>query len=132
MLTRIRPIPIVAALCLAVFSSVAGTAAAHQTASSNGATVTIHVEPDDEPEAGKSTKIKVVKVKTPKGGKFSFGKSRLLVTDSGGGTVLDKAGAKKTSITFPRSGAYRIQFSGKYKADKGSKKFVTSFSIRAR
>src|ERR687893_616541 len=47
-------------------------APAHQTVTSNGARVTLHVNPDDAPEAGVTTSIRVIKVAVPRGASFSF------------------------------------------------------------
>jgi hypothetical protein len=120
-------------LVVVAVAALAGTAAAHQTASSNGARVTMHVAPEDSPNAGSPATVTVTKVAVPKRAKFSFSTCgcRLKVTDSSGGVVVDKAMRKQTKVTFPAAGAYRLVYSGAYRKSGKRKKFAAAFSIRA-
>jgi hypothetical protein len=120
------------AVCLAVLIA-APAALAHQTVTSNGVAVTIHVAPDDEPQAGQPAAINVLGARR-KGYKFSFRTCgcRLIVTDSSGAKLLDRAvRAKRTTFTFPRSGAYEITVSGRVKRGSRSRKFTARFAYRA-
>jgi hypothetical protein len=83
----------------------AAPALAHQTVSSNGATVTLHVAPDDAPVAGVASTISIVNVKVPKHATFRLSRARLRVIDATGTTLLDRRAAKRVSFTFPRSAA---------------------------
>ena len=122
---------LVAALAAAAFFTI--PALAHQTTISNGARVTLHVDPNDEPEAGRSTSIKVLKVAVPRRASFSFRSCgcRLKITDSAG-TVLRNARMRtSTRFTFPKAGAYRLTYSGSYRRSGTRKRFNASFAIRA-
>lgn len=119
------------ALALTGALAFAGTAQAHQTASSNGAVVTIHVLPDDEPVARRPATVKVVAVKVPRKARFSFSSARIRVTDSGGRTVASKARSRSARLTFPRAGAYQITVSGRYTRAGKRRSFSARFAIRA-
>jgi hypothetical protein len=110
-------------------------AQAHQTTTSKGVTVTMHVTPDDEPVAGRDSTISVTKVKVRKGSfRWSRCSCRLKITDSSGRAVLSRSMTSRTvHFTFPRTGAYRITFSGRVKGRDGgkSRSFSTSFAVRA-
>jgi hypothetical protein len=113
----------------------AAAAEAHQTTTSEGVTVTMHVTPDDEPVSGRHSQISVTRVKVRKG-RFAWSSCgcRLKISDSSGATVLDRAmTSRSVHFTFPRSGAYRITFSGRVKGRNGgkSRSFSTPFAIRA-
>ncbi len=108
-------------------------AAAHQTASNRGVTVTMHVTPDDEPVAGKQSNIGVTKVKA---GSYRFSWRScvcyLRVTDSAGHVLLNqRTRDRNTGFTFPRATAYQIVFSGRVKRNGRKKRFRVSFAIRA-
>ena len=108
-------------------------ALAHQTVTSNGARVTLHVNPDDAPEAGVTTSIRVLKVAVPRGARFSFRSCgcRLRITNSAG-TVLRNAPMRtRASFRFPSAGAYRLTYSGRYTKSGKRKRFAASFAIRA-
>lgn len=113
--------------------SVAPVAQAHQTVSSNGARVTMHVNPDDEPQAGVPTSIRVLSVKVPSGGRFSFSscRCRVLIKNSSATTLLSRAMTTRTTFEFPSAGAYQITYSGQYRRSGRTKKFAARFAIRA-
>jgi hypothetical protein len=119
--------------CAAVTLGGAVQAPAHQTAYSKGVAVTLHVTPDDEPVAGKQARILVTEVDPPRRGKFSWKSCAcyLRVSDSSGRVVLNRRAGKRTSFKFPRTGAYEIVFSGRYKRDGRTKRFRTTYAIRA-
>jgi hypothetical protein len=126
-------------VALALVASLAATAfltipaLAHQTALSNGARVTLHVDPDDQPEAGRSSSIRVLKVAVPSRASFSFRSCgcRLKITNSAGTVLRDSRMKSRTSFTFPKSGAYRLTYSGSYRRSGNRKRFSASFAIRA-
>jgi len=109
-------------------------AGAHQIASSNGVSVQVHVNPNDEPVAGEATTIWVVRVKALKA-TFAWAtcRCRMKVTDSSGAVMLDSATkVAKTPVTFPEEKAYGITFSGRVKRSNGLwKAFKVSYAIRA-
>ena len=84
----------------------AGTAPGHQTESSKGVSVTVHVTPDDEPVAGRVATISA-RVK-PSRGRFTWRscKCYLRITDSSGRVVLNRRAKRSQRFTFPRSTAY--------------------------
>ncbi len=108
-------------------------ALAHQTVKSNGARVTLHVNPDDAPEAGVTTTIKVTKVSVPRGARFSFRSCgcRLKITNSSGTVLRNAPMGSSTSFRFPSVGGYRLTYSGRYSKSGSRKRFSASFAIRA-
>jgi hypothetical protein len=121
-----------AAACLALLVA-ATPALAHQSATSNGIAVTIHIAPDDEPVAGQASTIVFVSAKR-RGWSLRRGSCgcRITVTDSSGATVLDRrTGSRETTFTFPRAGAYRVRISGRLRKGGRTKSFNASFTYRA-
>jgi hypothetical protein len=124
---------------LALVAAVAGAAyftipaLAHQTVTSNGARVTMHVDPDDEPQVGRSSSIRVLKVAVPRGSRFSFSSCgcRLKITNSAGAVLRNSAMQSRTTFKFPKAGAYRLTYSGSYTRSGKRKRFAASFAVRA-
>ena len=110
----------------------AATAPGHQTESSKGVSVTMHVTPEDEPIAGRSSKILVTKVK-PNRGRFSWRscKCYLRISDTTGKVVLNRKASRTMSFTFPKATAYELVFSGRVKRGGTFKRFRVDFAIRA-
>jgi hypothetical protein len=111
----------------------APVALAHQTVTSNGVSVTVHVAPDDEPQAGKPSQFTVVKVKR-KGWHFRIGRCgcRLRIVDASGREILDRAvNTARTSVTFPRAAAYQLTFSGRVTRKGHRRSFAAGFAYRA-
>ncbi len=118
--------------CVATFAF-APMAFAHQSTTSNGINVTIHVAPDDEPTAGQPATIVFVSAKRPGWSlhRTSCG-CRIKVSDSTGSELLNRrVTTRTTAFTFPRSGAYRVTISGRLKRGSKSKSFAASFTYRA-
>lgn len=128
---RLAVMAIAATAVLAMSTS----AFAHQFASSNGATVRLHVDPDDEPVAGQPSTLWLVGVKVKKGAKFSYATCacKIKVATATGEVLLDQRVSKpRTPFVFPESAAYQITVSGKYRTKtKKLKSFTTNFVIRA-
>jgi hypothetical protein len=120
-----------AAIALLAALALAAPAAAHQTVSDNGATVTVHVSPDDAPVAGQAAKINVVRVKVPAHATFRLSSARVRVSDSAGKVLLDRRAAKHIAFTFPKAAAYQIVVSGSYRRGGRTRRFTTTFAIRA-
>ena len=118
---------------LAAAASLTIPALAHQTVTSNGARVTLHVNPDDAPEAGVTTTIKVTKVAVPRGARFRFSSCgcRLKITNSSGTVLRDAPMKASTSFRFPSVGGYRLTYTGRYSKSGKRKRFAASFAIRA-
>jgi hypothetical protein len=108
------------------------TAPGHQTESSKGVSVTMHVTPEDEPIAGQSSRILVTKVR-PNRGRFSWRscKCYLRISDTTGKVVLNRKAKRSQSFTFPRASAYEIVFSGRVKRGGSFKRFRVDFAVRA-
>jgi hypothetical protein len=118
---------------LAMSATFTNIASAHQTVSSNGARVTMHVNPDDQPEAGQASLIKVLKVAVPRGSRFSYSSCgcRLKISNSAGKVLRDARMTTRSTFTFPSTGAYRLTYSGSYTRSGKRKRFAASFAIRA-
>ena len=123
----------VCAGALAVSLLAVAPALAHQTAHDNGVAVTMHVSPDDEPVAGRQATVNIVKVDLPGSRRFSWkrGRPALRITDSSGNVLRRGHAGKHTKFTFPRSGAYELKFSGRFKRGGKRRSFSTRFAIRA-
>jgi hypothetical protein len=121
------------AAALTAASALTASALAHETVTDHGVAVTLHVLPDDEPQAGKAATIVIVKVKPPSG-KFTFGACgcRVRVTTASGAVLLNRRTGKRTPFVFPDAAAYEITYTGGYRAKGGrTKRFSTTFAIRA-
>jgi hypothetical protein len=118
--------------CLAFVLGAAATAGAHQTAYSNGVSVTLHVNPNDEPVAGKSSQVIVTRV-APNRGRFRWKTCvcYLKITDSSGKVIVNRRAGRRSTVTFPRAAAYEIVFSGRYRRSGHVKRFRAKFAIRA-
>jgi hypothetical protein len=119
--------------CCAIATLVAvNTAGAHQTAQNKGVAVTLHVTPDDQPVAGRSSKILVSKVRTSSG-RFSWKTCvcYLNIKDASGRVVLNRRAKKRMTFTFPKAGAYEMTFAGFVKRHGKKVHFSTHFAIRA-
>jgi hypothetical protein len=110
----------------------AGMAPGHQTESSKGVSVTLHVTPEDEPIAGRVSTVSVSKVR-PNRGRFSWRtcKCYLRISDSSGKVVLNRRAKRTQKFTFPRATAYEIVFSGRVKRGGSYKRFRVDFAVRA-
>lgn len=124
------------ALAVAATATLALTAPAlgHQTISDGGVAVTLHVLPDDEPKAGQPATIVAVKVRPPRGGRFTFRSCscRVKVADASGLVLLNRRTGKRTTFTFPAAAAYEITYSGSYRAkNRKTRRFSAAFALRA-
>ncbi len=124
------------ALAVAATATLALTAPAlgHQTVSDRGVAVTLHVLPDDEPKAGQPATIVAVKVRPPRGGRFTFRSCicRVKVADASGHVLLSKRTGKRTRFTFPAAAAYEVTYSGSYRAkNRKTRRFIAAFALRA-
>jgi hypothetical protein len=110
----------------------AGMAPGHQTESSKGVSVTVHVTPEDEPIVGRVSTITVSKIR-PNRGRFSWRtcKCYLRISDSSGKVVLNRRAKRTQRFTFPRATAYEIVFSGRVKRGGSFKRFRVDFAVRA-
>ena len=131
---RVPMLPVAAASAAAVALAPSAPASGHQTASSRGVAVTLHVLPDDEPVAGQPATIVAVRVRPPKDGRFTFGSCtcRVKVTTATGRVLLNKRTGKRTPFVFPDRAAYEITYSGSYRASGAkTKRFSAVFAMRA-
>jgi len=107
---------------------------AHATVTDRGVAVTMHVLPDDEPQAGRPSTIVIVSARPPEGWRFTFRACtcRVKVTTAGGDVLLDRRTGKRTPFVFPDPAAYEITYSGTYRAKGGrTKRFSATFALRA-
>jgi hypothetical protein len=113
----------------------APAALAHQTAIDNKAAVTVHVNPDDEPIAGRTAYLYVTKVAVGRRARFRWSRCgcRLTVTSAGGEPIVDMdvRSSKAIPIVFPQDDVYTIGVSGRYRKRRRWKPFSVNFAIRA-
>lgn len=124
-----------AALLLALCACAALPAQAHQSLADGRATVTLHVNPDDEPIVGQAATVDVVKVSVRRNAHFAWRtcQCRLSITDPSGGVIDERPLTKKARIflfTFPTEGAYQIAISGRYRQRRW-RPFNVTFALRA-
>lgn len=123
--------PLLAAL--AALAVAAPLALAHQTVTSHGVAVTIHIAPDDEPVAGEPAEIVFVGARR-RGWRLDRARCRcrLRISDSSGVVVLDRAlRTRTTTFTFPRPGAYEVVVSGRVAKGAKRRAFKARFAYRA-
>lgn len=126
--------PAAAAIAATAALALSASALGHQTVFDHGVAVTLHVMPDDEPVAGRPATITVVRVRTPRGGRFRFGgcSCRVKVTTATGSVLMNRRAGKRTTFVFPAPAAYEVTYSGGYRAKNGrTKRFSAVFAIRA-
>jgi hypothetical protein len=130
--------PALVALYVAVTAWVCArppAALAHQTAVDNGAAVTVHVNPDDEPVAGRPAYLYVTKVAVRRRARFRWSRCecRLSVTNVAGEPIVDMdvRSSKAIPIVFPDDDVYTIGVSGRYRKRRRWKPFSVYFAIRA-
>ena len=122
------------AAALALALAWAGTAAAHEPASSNGVTASLHVTPGDTPIAGQPATIAFVEVRTKAGLAFSWKTCgcTLAVLDAEGKQLLrSPALGKPVAYVFPAVGAYQIALAGRARQGKAWKAFRLLWTLRA-
>ena len=104
--------------CIAISLFGAGAAFAHDRETNNGVSVTVHIDPDDEPVATQPATIVVEKVESKAKFTWATCKCSWTIADSTGAVLLQQAAKARTSFVFPASGAYQLTFSGRVKATK--------------
>ena len=108
-------------------------ASAHQTLVNNNVAVTLHVAPNDEPTAGVSALVSIVRHCRTRNGKFTWATCSCTMTifEPGGDTLLDGKAVPKIEFVFPEPKAYGIKVTGRVKRAKHWAKFTVTFGIRA-
>ena len=109
---------LVVLFCLAAVLFGASAAFAHDRETNNGVSITVHIDPDDEPVATQPATIVVEKVESR--AKFTWATCRCMwkIADSSGSVVYQAKAKAKTSFVFPAEGAYQLTLSGRVKATK--------------
>ncbi len=109
-----------------------GVASAHDRETSNGVTVTVHYDPNDEPIAGERSTLVVEEVET--GSKFSWATCNCTwrISNSSGAVVFKGPARPRTPFVFPAAGAYELTLAGRVKATKTRWRwFKINYAIRA-
>ena len=126
-----RPIA-VALVSFAVALTGPGAASAHDRETNNGVTVTVHVDPDDEPIATQPATIVVEKVETKAGFAWATCRCTWRISDSTGAVLYQRPARVRTPFVFPASGAYQLTFAGRVKVTKTRwRAFKINFAFRA-
>ena len=118
--------------CALALLTWAGIAGAHDRETNNGVTVTLHVDPDDDPIATQPATLVVEKVETKAAFSWATCRCAWRISDSSGAVLFAGLAKPKTSFVFPASGAYQLSFSGRVKATKTRwRTFRIDFAFRA-
>ena len=112
-----RPLAVVL-VCFALSLVGAGVAFGHDRETNNGVSVTVHIDPDDDPVATQPATIVIEKVETKAKFTWATCKCAWKITDSAGTVVYQKPARARTPFVFPASGAYQLTFTGRVKATK--------------
>jgi hypothetical protein len=104
---------------------------AHDRESNNGVTMTLHINPDDEPIATQPALLVIEKVETKSS--FSWKKCRctMTISDSSGKVIRSGSVGAKTVFTFPVDGAYQIVYAGRVQQKGTWRAFKISYAFRA-
>ena len=126
-----RPLAVVLACC-AVALAAAGIAGAHDRETNNGVTVTLHIDPDDDPVATQPATLVVEKVETKATFSWTTCQCAWKISDSTGAVLFKGKAKARTTFTFPAPGAYQVSLSGRVKATKTRwRTFRIDFAFRA-
>ena len=129
MLNR-RSTSVLAVALLALLGAV--PAWSHDIITNNGVTVTVHVDPNDEPVATQPATIVIESVKT-RMGVFTWKtcKCTLAVSDSSGKVLRQGPATQRTPIVFPEPSAYQLTFAGRVKRNGVWRTFKIVDALRA-
>src|SRR5690349_13252336 len=103
---------VVAAATLALAVGVP-SALAHDRESNNGVTMTLHIDPDDEPIATQPAVLVIERVETKSVFSWKTCRCTLTISDSNNTVVRSGAVGAKATFTFPAEGAYQIVYAGR-------------------
>jgi hypothetical protein len=108
------------------------SAAAHQILVNNRVSVTLHVAPNDEPVAGESATVRIVRI-APRVGKFTWRTCActMKIFRPEGDVLLDEKAVPTIHFTFPEAGAYGITVAGRVRRNHAWAKFKVTFGLRA-
>jgi hypothetical protein len=118
---------------VAALGAAVPAALAHQTITSNGVAVTMHIAPDDSPVAGRPAQIVLVGARRH-GWRFDRARCgcHLKITSSSGAVVFNRDVRRRVvAFTFPRAGAYQLAFSGHLRHGGHRRSFNAKFAYRA-
>jgi hypothetical protein len=101
--------------CAAIALAMAAVASGHDRETNNGVSVTVHIDPDDSPVATQPATIVVERVETRAKFRWLTCRCAWKITDSTGGVVYSNPAKARTSLVFPKPGAYTLSFSGRVK-----------------
>ncbi len=126
-----RPLA-VALVSFAVALTGAGVASAHDRETQNGVTVTVHVNPDDQPIAAQQATIVVEKIETKATFTWATCRCTWRISDSTGAVLYQGPARVRTPFVFPASGAYQLTFAGRVKVTKTRwRAFKIDYALRA-
>ena len=118
--------------CALALLTWAGIAGAHDRETNNGVTVTLHIDPDDDPIATQPATLVVEKVETKATFSWKTCNCAWKITDSSGAVLFSGPAKARLSFTFPEPGAYQLTLSGRVKATKTRwRTFRIPFAFRA-
>jgi hypothetical protein len=122
----------VALVSVAVALTGIGVASAHDRESNNGVSVTLHVNPDDEPIATAQSVLLVEKVETRATFTWATCRCTWRITNAAGKLLYLGKARVRTPFVFPESGAYQLRFVGRVKVTKVRwRVFRITYALRA-
>src|SRR5262249_48545083 len=109
----------------------APTALAHDRESNNGVTMTLHIDPDDEPIATQPALLVIERVGTKSGFSWKTCRCTMTISDSNNTVVRSGAVGARTTFTFPAEGAYQIVYAGRVQKNGKWRTFKIAYAFRA-
>ena len=110
--TMHRPLALVVVFAVLSLASVSA-AFAHDRISNNGVTMTLHVDPNDEPVAEAPSTLVIESVEVQPAFSWSSCGCTLTVSDGAGKVVYAGTAAARVTVTFPSAGAYQATYAGR-------------------
>lgn len=104
---------------------------AHDRESNNGVTMTLHINPDDEPIATQPALLVIEKVETKSSFSWKTCRCSMTISDSNDKVIRSGPVGARTVFTFPVEGAYQIVYAGRVKQKGTWRTFKISYAFRA-
>jgi hypothetical protein len=104
---------------------------AHDRESNNGVTMTLHINPDDEPIAAQPAVLVIEKVETKSSFSWKTCRCSMTISDSNDKVIRSGSVGPRTVFTFPVEGAYQIVYAGRVQQKGTWRTFRIPYAFRA-